>query len=317
MEQLADITPATTGLPERDASAASEQPPRPGEMVGTVRPPVDTRPTTVIRAPSFSPLALVRAATRLAQYRDLLYTLSLHRLHVRYKQSILGPLWAILQPLSLMLIYTAVFSVLARVPSEGLPYTLFAYTALLPWTCFSTAVSTATNSLVSHFSLVTKVYFPREILPVTYVVAAVADLIAGSLVLGALMAYYGVSLTPHAFYAVAAVAVLIVFALAVSLVLCAVQVRHRDVGIAMPLVLQLWMFATPVVYPLSAIPAEWRPLYILNPMVGVIESFRRVLIQGAPPPADALAVSAAVSLALLPVAYIYFKRVESTVADVL
>lgn len=262
-------------------------------------------------------MALARAVTRLLQYRDLLFTLSVHRLSVRYKQSVLGPAWAILQPISLMLIYTAIFSRIARVPSEGIPYSLFAYVALLPWTLFSTAVSAATNSLVSHVSLVTKVYFPREILPLTYVVAALVDFLVASIVLGGLMLFYDVSPTLQILYVIPTIAVLVMFTLAVSLVLCAVQVRYRDVGVAMPLVLQLWMFATPVVYPLSVVPAKWHWLYVLNPMVGIVESFRRVVVQGLPPHYQTLAAAAIVSMVLLPMAFIYFKHVESTVADVL
>jgi lipopolysaccharide transport system permease protein len=276
-----------------------------------------SRPVTVIRAPSFSPLALARAVTQLVHYRDLLYTLSVHRLKVRYKQSVLGPSWAVLQPLSLMLIYTVIFSRIARMPSEGAPYALFAYCALLPWTYFSTALSTATVSLVSHFSLVTKVYFPREILPLTYVIASLVDFLVASTVLGGMLLYYDVSLTAQAVYAIPTIAVLTLFTVAVSLVLCAIQVRYRDIGVAMPLVLQLWMFATPVVYPLSVVPEAWRSLYVLNPMVGIIESFRRVILQGEPPDFHALAISAIVSLILLPIAYIFFKHVEATVADII
>jgi homopolymeric O-antigen transport system permease protein len=279
----------------------------------------ESQPTTVIRAPSFSPLALARGVTQLVHYRDLLYTLSVHRLKVRYKQSVLGPAWAILQPLALMLIYTVIFSRIARVPSEGTPYALFAYCALLPWTYFSTALSTATVSLVSHFSLVTKVYFPREILPLTYIIASLVDLLVAATVLGALLLYYDISLTAQALYAIPTIVILTMFTVAVSLVLCAIQVRYRDVGVAMPLVLQLWMFATPVVYPLSVVPEtwRWRSLYLLNPMVGIIESFRRVILQGAPPDFHALAISAIVSLILLPIAFIYFKHVEATVADII
>src|SRR5688572_18157556 len=143
-------------------------------------------------------MGLIRTVSRLVHYRDLLCTLSVHRLNVRYKQSILGPAWAVLQPLSLMLIYTVIFARLARLPSEDAPYALFAYCALLPWMYFATALSSATSSLVSHFNLVTKVYFPREILPLSYVIAAFADFLVASTVLGALMAYYGVVLTPVA-----------------------------------------------------------------------------------------------------------------------
>jgi len=277
----------------------------------------DGRAVTIIRPPAFSLATLWQAATRLSQYRDLLYTLSAHRVQVRYKQSVLGPLWAILQPLSLMLIYTLIFWGLARVKTDGIPYTLFAYAALLPWTCFSTAVSTATNSLVSHFNLVTKVYFPREILPLTYVVAAVVDLAAGSVILAGLIAYYGVPMTMQALWAIPVVGVMVVLAFAVSLVLSAIQVRFRDIGMAMPLLLQVWMFATPVVYPLSAVPEHWRTLYMLNPLVGVVENFRRVLLLGRPPDFESLAVSTVISFGLLTVAFLYFKRVESTMADVL
>lgn len=299
------------------ANATPDNPmPRTAE-IGSATADVDDRPVTIIRPPTFSFATLWQAAARLSQYRDLLYTLSAHRLQVRYKQSILGPLWAILQPLSLMLIYTIIFWGLARVDSDGIPYTLFAFTALLPWTCFSTAVSTATSSLVSHFNLVTKVYFPREILPLTYIIAAVVDLAAGGVILAALIAYHGIPVTLQALWAIPVVGVMVMLALAVSLVLSAIQVRFRDIGMAMPLLLQVWMFATPVVYPLSKVPADWRTLYMLNPMVGVIENFRRVLVHGTPPDPESLAMATAISSVLLIIAFLYFKQVEATMADVL
>lgn len=315
MEQIVSLIQRK--MPSRE-SRAKDDDRASGPAAGPDGPPsTASRPTTIIRTHSFSPLVLGRAVTRLSHYRDLLYTLSVHRLKVRYKQSVLGPSWAILQPLALMLIYTVIFSGVARVPSEGTPYVLFAYCALLPWTYFATSLSTATHSLVSHFNLVTKVYFPREILPLTYVIAALVDFLVASVVLGGLMVYYRVGLTPAALYAIPIVVVLTIFATAVSLVLSAVQVRYRDIGVAMPLVLQVWMFATPVVYPLSVVPAAWQSLYVLNPMVGIIESFRRVILQGQPPPFRALAISAVIALVLLPIAFIYFKHVEATVADVI
>ena len=274
------------------------------------------RPVTVVRPPAASLGGLLRDLGKLARYRDLLHTLTVHRVKVRYKQSALGVAWAILQPLSLMLIYTVIFSRVARIDSEGLPYALFAFSALLPWLCFSTALTNATNALVSHSHLVTKVYFPREILPVTYVLAAFFDLLVAALVLAAMMIYYGVGVTPHALWVAPILAVLMIFATAASLVFSATQVRFRDIGVAMPLLLQLWMFATPVVYPLGVVPAWARWFYQLNPMVGVVENFRRVLLQGAPPDLRSLGVAAAASAALLVAAYVYFKRVEATVADV-
>jgi len=213
-----------------------------------------------------------------------------------------------------MLIFTFVFSLIARMPSEGAPYALFAYTALLPWNYFSAGVSNATNSLASHAQFVTKVYFPREILPITYVVAALFDFGVASMLLVGLMIYYRVSPTINALYAVPIILVLTCFSLAMSFFFSATQVRFRDIGVAVPLLLQVWLFATPVIYPLSAVPARWRPLYMLNPMVGIIESFRQVILSGSAPD-DSLPISAAVSVILLVVSYIYFKLVEATMAD--
>jgi lipopolysaccharide transport system permease protein len=276
------------------------------------------RRVTVIRAPSLSLRGLLDGLVKLAQYSDLLYTLSLHRIKVRYKQSLLGVSWAILQPLSLMLIYTVIFSYIAHVQTpDGTPYAVFSYVALLPWTFFSTSLTNATNGLVSHHELVTKVYFPREILPLSYVIAALFDFAIASTVLAGLMFYYRIGLTLNALYAVPIILVLTMFVTAVAFILSATQVRFRDIGVAMPLVLQLWMFASPVVYPLSAVPPGLRGLYLLNPMAGVIENFRRAILQGEPPDFRTLGISALVAVVLLPVAYIYFKRVEATVADII
>lgn len=276
-----------------------------------------TRRIKVIRPPAFSPLALLQGVAGISQYRDLLYALTLHRIKVRYKQSALGLAWAVLQPLSLMLIYTFIFSLIARIPTGGAPYAVFAYTGLLPWTYFSNALTTATTGLVSNSHLVTKVYFPREILPLTYVLAALFDFAVAALVLVGLFIYYGVTLTPYALYSLPIILILTAFVTAVALVLSAVQVRFRDVGVAMPLLLQLWLFATPVVYPLSAVPERLQPVYKLNPMVGVIENFRLAVLHGAPPDYSLLGLSALISFILLPVAYVYFKHAEATVADVI
>jgi lipopolysaccharide transport system permease protein len=318
MQQISSVTEQSElqGLrPGAGTSMGGNVPAQP--VLQPPAPEFDSRPITIIRPPSFSILAFARGVGRLVHYYDLLYTLSVHRLKVRYKQSVLGPSWAILQPTLLMLIYTVIFSRIVRVPTDGAPYALFAYSALLPWTFFSTAVSTATNSLVSHSTLVTKVYFPREILPLTYVIAALIDFLVASSMLGVLMAYYHVPLSVHALFAIPTIAVLMLFSIAVSLLLCAVQVRYRDIGVALPLLLQLWMFATPVVYPLSLVPARWQAWYSLNPMVGVVESFRRVTLQAAPPDFRALAMSGLVAVTLLLVAFIYFKHVEATVADII
>lgn len=275
------------------------------------------RRLTIITPPSLMRLNLFANLKKLAQYRDLLFTLSVHRIKVRYKQSLLGASWAILQPLSMMLIFTIIFSIFARMPSEGAPYALFAYAALLPWTCFSTSLANGTGSLVSHTQLVTKVYFPREILPISYIFAALFDFLIAAVVLVGLMIYYRVQPTFNVLYAVPIILVLACFATAMSLFFSATQVRFRDLGVAVPLLLQLWMFATPVIYPLSAVPARVRPLYIFNPMVGVIENFRQTILNGASPDFHLLGLSAIISIVLLIASYLYFKHMEATMADII
>lgn len=273
-----------------------------------------------IRPSSLSLVDLVSQMRGLGRYFDLLWTLSQHRINVRYKQSILGLAWALLQPLSLMAIYTVMFSYLTHVPTNGAPYSIFVFVGLLPWTYFSTALTTSTNSLVSHINLITKVYFPREILPLTYVIAAFFDFLIASSVMALMMLYYHVPLTLYALYAVPIILLLTILALAMALILSAVQVRFRDVGVGLPLLLQIWLFATPVVYPLSTaakLPPVLRTLYLLNPMVGVIESFRRTVLQGTTPDFTSLGISLLAAVVLLPCAYLYFKRAEATIADII
>ena len=276
-----------------------------------------TRAITVIRPPLWSRWSLLKDLRQLLQYRDLLTTLTVHRIKVRYKQSLLGVSWAILQPVSMMVILTAVFSKITRLPSDGAPYPIFTYVALLPWNAFAGSVSTATSGLVNHSQLVTRIYFPREILPITYVLAALFDFLVASSVLAGLMFYYRVPVTFALFYTLPIMAVLITFSLAISLLSSATQVRFRDIGMAMPLLLQIWMFATPIIYPLSAVPARFRFAYMFNPMVGVIEGFRRVVLYSQPPGFRALGASALIAFCLLIGSYLYFKRVEATMADVI
>ena len=259
--------------------------------------------------------SLAEHLRRLSDYGDLLRTLSIHRINVRYRQTVLGVAWAVLQPVLMMTIFATVFSYLARVPSEGAPYALFAYTALLPWTFFSTAVTNATGSLVSHTQLITKVYFPREILPLTYVIAALFDFMIGLVVLVGLMTWFDAPLTPMTWHLVPVVALLCAWAVAVSLLLSAAQVKWRDIGVAIPVLVQLGLFASPVIYPLALVPDAWRPWYLLNPMAGIINSFRDVLLRGQQPEPLPLMYAAIVTACLLPLAYAIFKRAEATMAD--
>ena len=270
---------------------------------------------TVIRPAASAWLHVGDHLARLREYGDLLYTLSVHRIGVRYKQTSLGFAWALLQPVMMMIIFTAVFSTLARMPSEGAPYALFAYTALLPWSFFNTAVSGGTNSLVAHTQLITKVYFPREILPLTYVIAALFDFVIGGVVLLTLMYWYAVPLTLHAVLLIPIVFVLALWILAVSLVLAAIQVRFRDIGVALPVLMQILMFASPIIYPLSAVPQSWRPWYLLNPLAGFVSSFRDVLLRQTLPEPYPLGMACLVTALALPAAYMFFKHAEATMAD--
>ena len=272
---------------------------------------------TVIRPASAAWIHAGDHLARLREYGDLLYTLSAHRISVRYKQTALGLAWAVLQPVLMMVIFTAVFSVLARVPSDGMPYALFAFSALLPWTFFNTAVSTGTNSLVTHTQLITKVFFPREILPLTYLVAALFDFAIGFVVLVGLMVWYHVPFTVTTLYVIPLLALLAAWALAVALVLSVVQVRFRDIGVALPVLLQILMFASPIIYPLSVVPAAWRDWYLLNPMAGIVSSFRDVLLRQAMPESQPLIIACAVTAIALPLAYLFFKRAEATMADLI
>ncbi|MGE5362053.1 MAG: ABC transporter permease [Bacteroidales bacterium] len=270
----------------------------------------------VLRPPASVLTGLGAHLRRLPRYTDLLLALTVHRVKVRYKQSVLGPLWAILQPLLLMLIFTLLYAVTSsRMATGNVPYSVFVYAGVLPWSFFSTAVTNGTNSLVGHAALVTKVWFPREILPMSYVTAALFDLVVASTLLFGLMLKNHVAPTPIAVLAVPILLVMVLLSFAVSVGLAAVQVRFRDVGIAMPLLLQVWMFVSPVVYGYSQVPARYRWLYQLNPLSGLIDGFRRVSVVGEAPDWPLLGLSTAITLAVLPACYLYFKYVDATIAD--
>jgi lipopolysaccharide transport system permease protein len=277
--------------------------------------PVPDRPVTVRRPGRQA--GIVGAVRILLDYRDLLSTLTRHRIRVRYKQSVLGLAWAIVQPVALMLIFTMAFRRIARMPSDGIPYPLFVYTGLLSWSFLATALSTTTHSVVAHAYLITKVYFPREILPLSYIAAALFDWCIGATVLAAMLAYYGHTLTWTSLIAVPLVALLAGLVTALGFLLAALQVRFRDVGIAIPLITYLWLFCTPIGYSLASVPESYRPWFLLNPMTGIVESFRAVVLRASLPDPQLLIVPVLVTVVLLPLAYAVFKRTEATMADVI
>ncbi len=250
----------------------------------------------------------------------MIAALTVHRLKVRYVRTHLGWAWAVLQPVSFMVVFTLMFTLLGRSPSGEVPYPLFAYAALVPWTAFSAGVANAATSLTSHSSLLTKVAFPREILPATYVVVALVDVAVASVLLLGLCGWYGVSAGVNILWVIPALLLMTLFLAGVSLLLAATQVRYRDVGVAIPILLQVWMFATPIIYPLEAakgaLSAQAFALYTLNPLVAVVDTFRRATILNAPPDWAAWGPALLVTFILLPAAYVYFKHSEKTMADV-
>lgn len=238
-------------------------------------------------------------------------------IRARYKQTVFGIAWAILQPFSLMVVFTLVFSTFARVPSDGIPYPIFAYSALIFWTFFATSVSQGTLAMVANASLVRKIYFPRETLLLAVLLSAGFDLLIASTIFGGMFLYYRMPLSLGLVWVVPLLALQVLFTLGVICVTSAVQVYFRDVGHALPLILQLWMFATPVAYPLSLVPEWLLPIYLLNPMVSIIDGYRRVILHGQPPNFLSLGVGIGVGLVLLSFAYLGFKRAERTFADVI
>lgn len=271
---------------------------------------------TILRAPSLSAKSLLARVWELTQYGDLFLTLSGHRIRVRYKQSILGISWAVVQPLALMGIYTLVFSVFSRMPSQGMPYALFVFAAILPWIYFSNAVTNCANSFVTNQNLVTKVFFPREILPLTYIVAALFEMSVGLAIFFIMAAVWHVPIAPSAFWIIPLTACITVMTAGLSFVLAALQVQFRDIGHALPLIMQIGMFACPVVYPMSSVPARFRGLYSLNPLAVFIEAFRRALLERKAPENPELLVQAiAISVVILLIGYIVLKQQELTMVD--
>ncbi|MHC4134048.1 MAG: ABC transporter permease [Planctomycetota bacterium] len=249
--------------------------------------------------------------------RDLLWAVAWREFRVRYKQSLLGVAWAVVHPLALMLVFTAVFSELVGIKSEGVPYPLFSYAALLPWTFFATSITLATHSMVKQVELVTKVWFPREVLPLGSVLASLCDFVIALALFGGLLAWYGAIPGATALFLVALIPIQFALTAGMALFLSALNVRYRDVKFLVPLALQLWLYASPVIYSLDAVPAHVRPWYALNPMVGLVDGYRAALLHQAAPDPLLLGLSAAGSLLILVLGWAYFHRVEAYFADVI
>jgi lipopolysaccharide transport system permease protein len=251
------------------------------------------------------------------EYRELLYFLAWRDIKVRYKQTALGAAWAIIQPFFTMVIFSVFFGKLAKIPSDGIPYPIFAYAALVPWTFFAHGLNQSSNSLVSGAQLIKKVYFPRLIVPVASVLSGVVDFVLAFIVLLGMVFYYGLTPTTNVAWLPALLLLALITSLGVGLWLSALNVRYRDVRHAVPFITQFWLFATPIAYPSTLLPEPWRTFYALNPMVGVVEGFRWALLGTDTQPGAIILVSSLMALALLVAGAFYFRRMEKTFADVI
>jgi lipopolysaccharide transport system permease protein len=250
------------------------------------------------------------------EYRELLYFLVWRDLKVRYRQTVIGIGWVVLQPLMTMAIFTAVFGTFAKIPSDGLPYPIFAYSALLPWNLFASSLTRAGESVVGNAQLISKIYFPRLLLPFSGILSPIVDFAISFVILVIMMIWFGTLPTWGVLALPFFLLLAVLTALAVGLWLSALNVRYRDVGHTVPFLIQLWMFASPVAYPVSLIPEKWRMLYSLNPMAGVIEGFRWALLGKESPDFGVITISSVMVLALLLPGIVYFKYTERTFADV-
>ncbi len=249
-------------------------------------------------------------------YRELIVFMIWRDIKVRYKQTLLGALWAVIQPLMTMLVFNFLFNNVAKVSSDGIPYPIFSFTALLPWGLFTTALNTASRSLTSNHNMITKTYFPRLVLPMASVLGGLVDFGIAFVILGGMMVYYKVTPSLTALWAVPLFVLLaIISALGVALWLSAINVQYRDVGYALPFITQFWLFITPVAYSSTVISGKWQIIYALNPMAGVVNGFRWALLGSGGGPDLLVAISSAISLVILVTGLIYFRNMERTFAD--
>ncbi len=250
------------------------------------------------------------------QYRDLFYILTLRDIKVRYKQTVFGILWVIIQPLFMMIIFTIFFGRLAAIPSDGIPYPLFFYSGLLPWIFFSNSLNNSGNSLVGNSSLITKVYFPRMIIPIAAVGSSLVDFAVSFGLLAILMLYYGVGFSLHILMLPLLTLLTALLAVGVGLGMSALNVKYRDIRHALPFLIQVWMFATPIIYPASIIPEKWRWLSRINPLSGLIEAYRSAIF-GKPFDLASLAVSIIIIFVLLIYSARTFRQMERSFADII
>jgi len=250
------------------------------------------------------------------EYRELLYFLTWRDIKVKYKQTVLGAAWAIIQPFFTMVVFSVFFGKLAKMPSDGIPYPIFAYSALVPWTFFASGLNNSSNSLVGSANLIKKVYFPRLVVPISSIISSVVDFVLAFTVLLGMMVFFGIFPTVNIVWLPFLLLLAFITALGVGLWLSALNVQFRDVRYTVPFLTQFWLFASPIAYPSSLLSEPWRTLYGINPMVGVVEGFRWALLGTDTAPGPIVIVSSVVALTLLIGGVFYFRRMEKTFADV-
>jgi len=281
-------------------------------VTGAVKTRSGSSVTVIEASKGWVPLRL----SELWAYREVLYYLAWRDIKVRYRQTLIGVAWVVLQPLATMVVFTIFFGRVARIPSEGVPYSVFCLAGLVPWQFFASGLTNASNSLVLNTHLIAKVYFPRLLLPLARVLAGIPDVMISLMLVAAVMWYHGIPLRPGSlvwlpiFLLLACVTII-----GVSLFLSALNVRYRDVQHVIPFLVQLWLFATPVVYPSSLLSTSWRTVYGLNPMVGVVDGFRWALLATGEPPSLSVTASALAAIVILVLGAFFFRRAERSFAD--
>jgi lipopolysaccharide transport system permease protein len=249
-------------------------------------------------------------------YRELMYFLIWRDIKVRYKQTVLGAAWAIIQPFFTMIVFTIVFGRIAKIPSDGIPYPIFSYAALVPWTLFASGLGRASNSMVGNSNLIKKVYFPRLCIPIAAILAGLVDFFLSFLMLIAMMFYYGITPSLNVIWLPLFILLALTTSLGVSLWFSAMNVKFRDIGYIVPFITQIWLFMTPIVYPSSLLSEPWKTLYGINPMAGVVEGFRWALLSTDTSPQPIIIVSSLVAFTILIGGLMYFRRMEKTFADI-
>ncbi len=262
-------------------------------------------------------MSFLRNIRELIRYRELVFMWSARSVKVRYKQTLLGILWAIFRPFATMVVFTVIFSKFFQVPSEGIPYPIFSYSALVPWMFFATSITTGVPSLVYNIGIVTKIYFPREVIPLSSIGAAFVDFVIAFIILIGMMIFYNVAITLWIFLLPVLIVIQVMLAVGISLFASAANVFYRDVRFIFEVGMQLWMYLSPVIYSVEAVPQKFIWLYMANPMAPIIDSYRRILIAGQPPQWKFLIMAASISLVIFLGGYSYFKKMEEKFADII